>query len=129
VRPGRGRNKSPGLGGSGSSRVNLHTKAIVIDRSLVFLGTPNLDPRSMQINTEMGLWVEDPRLASQVADFIESGFSPQNSWALSLDAGQDIVWTSERGGVKSEYHHDPEAGWLREIAAPLLKHLPVEGEL
>ena len=38
----------------------LHTKAIVVDRDTVFIGSMNLDPRSIELNTEMGMIVTTP---------------------------------------------------------------------
>src|SRR5262249_7626866 len=49
----------------GSSRANLHTKLIVIDRRTLFVGSMNLDPRSAFENTEIGLVIESSVLARQ----------------------------------------------------------------
>ncbi|MEE8287765.1 MAG: phospholipase D family protein, partial [Gammaproteobacteria bacterium] len=38
-------------------RLTLHTKAIIVDREIVFVGSLNVDPRSIDINTEMGLFL------------------------------------------------------------------------
>ncbi len=54
------------LGFLGSSTGRLHAKTAVIDRSLVFIGSMNLDPRSATKNTELGMIVESPELAKEV---------------------------------------------------------------
>ena len=54
------------LGFLGSSTGRLHAKTAVIDRSLVFIGSMNLDPRSATKNTELGMIVESPDLAKEV---------------------------------------------------------------
>ena len=54
------------LGFVGSSTGRLHAKTAVIDRSLVFIGSMNLDPRSATKNTELGMVVESPELAKEV---------------------------------------------------------------
>lgn len=51
----------------------LHTKAIVFDHKDVFIGSLNLDPRSTDINTETGLYVESPELAAQVIAWMDEG--------------------------------------------------------
>ena len=43
--------------------MGLHVKAMVIDRERVFIGSMNLDPRSCDINSEMGVIIESPGLA------------------------------------------------------------------
>ena len=53
------------LGFLGSSRV-VHAKTAVIDRSLVFIGSMNLDSRSATKNTELGMIVDSPELAKEV---------------------------------------------------------------
>ena len=62
---------------STDSKTGLHAKALVFDRESVFIGSYNLDPRSANINTEAGLYVESPELAEQVAAFMEEGGQPE----------------------------------------------------
>jgi putative cardiolipin synthase len=47
----------------GGSDASLHVKTFAIDRSRIFVGSFNFDPRSAGLNTEMGVVVESPRLA------------------------------------------------------------------
>ena len=75
IRPGQSKKKSFRL--SGSSRSSLHCKAFVFDRKDVFIGSLNLDPRSGDINTEAGLYIESPELAAQVISYMDEGVLPQ----------------------------------------------------
>src|SRR4029434_10299223 len=51
---------SPGqFGGSGAS---LHAKLFSVDRSRVFIGSFNFDPRSVELNSEMGVVIDSPAL-------------------------------------------------------------------
>ena len=58
----------------------LHAKSMVIDDELVFIGTFNLDPRSANLNTEVGVLVRNRELARQLTDSIERDIHPTNSW-------------------------------------------------
>jgi putative cardiolipin synthase len=58
----------------------LHAKSMVIDDELVFIGTFNLDPRSANLNTEVGVLVRNRELARQLKDSIELDIDPGNSW-------------------------------------------------
>lgn len=58
----------------------LHAKSMVIDGELLYIGTFNLDPRSANLNTEVGVLVRNPRLAAQVERNIEQDMLPENSW-------------------------------------------------
>ena len=84
----------------------LHAKAAVIDESIVYMGSVNLDPRSDSTNTELGMIAECPELAKQVIDVI--GLSQRASsyrlrfandgmtlqWLTTTDAGE-VVFTQE----------------------------------
>jgi len=50
----------------GASKGRLHAKTAVIDRHLVFIGSMNLDPRSANKNTELGIVIDSPELAKEV---------------------------------------------------------------
>ena len=58
----------------------LHAKSMVIDDRAVYIGTFNLDPRSANLNTEVGILVESEELARQLTDAIERDIRPGNSW-------------------------------------------------
>jgi putative cardiolipin synthase len=58
----------------------LHAKSMVVDDKLVFIGTFNLDPRSANLNTEVGILVENRELARQLTASIERDIEPANSW-------------------------------------------------
>lgn len=51
------------MGSSGSS---LHSKTFSVDRSRVFIGSFNFDPRSARLNTEMDFVIDSPALAQKI---------------------------------------------------------------
>ncbi len=85
----------------------LHTKAFVIDRDTVFVGSLNLDPRAVYINSEMGFVVEDPVLAERMLDWFETLRAPENTWRVFLDDDDDVTWESSAGTV----HRQPAKGF------------------
>ncbi|MCB0219311.1 MAG: phospholipase D family protein [Chrysiogenetes bacterium] len=58
----------------------LHAKTLVIDGEQLFIGTFNLDPRSTNLNTEIGVLIRSKKLARQVETAIERDMLPGNSW-------------------------------------------------
>jgi len=52
--------RSSSLGRFGSSHASLHAKALIIDRSVVLVGSMNMDPRSANLNSEIGLVLRSP---------------------------------------------------------------------
>ena len=67
----------------------LHAKSLVIDGKVLFIGTFNLDPRSANLNTEVGVLAYNERLAHQLAASIEQDIRPENSWRTTLDFNPD----------------------------------------
>ncbi len=69
----------------------IHAKSMVIDDETVFVGTFNLDPRSANLNTEVGVLINSVELARQVTESIENDMLPGNSWPTTLDFNPDFV--------------------------------------
>jgi len=113
------------------SRTSLHAKTVVIDSHKVFIGSPNLDPRSSNLNTEMGLLVNNAELANQVLELFRSNMVKQNSYHLKLvNAGsvkhRRIEWHTEEAGEDVLYLRDPQAGFWRKLSVFIYRLLPVE---
>lgn len=106
----------------GSSGASLHSKAAVMDGQVLFVGSLNLDPRSVRLNSEQGLLVRDPVLAEQLVRLFDTLTSPQDAWAVGCEGGKHLVWRDASGERNSE----PPAGFMRKIVAALSRWLPVE---
>ncbi len=61
----------------------LHAKSLVIDDVITFIGSYNLDPRSENLNTEVGLVIQDKQFAAMVKKSIARDMLPQNSWVIA----------------------------------------------
>ena len=85
-----------------SGFVGLHTKAAVVDRSRVFIGSFNLDPRSRNINTEMGILIDSPELGEELARKMEFLMQPENTWQVQLDDGGNLIWVSYDGALNRQ---------------------------
>ena len=60
---------------------SLHAKTLVVDSRVVFIGTFNLDPRSENLNTEVGVLIHDAATARAVEAAIKLDMSVGNSWS------------------------------------------------
>jgi len=118
---------------AGRSRASLHTKAAVIDRRTVVIGSFNMDPRSWHINTEVVVLVDSPEFAAEGLAYMEAGIRPENSYRLALegdDSGRErLVWITENDGEEVRYYSDPEVGAWRRFTTWLISLLPVEEHL
>ncbi|MCX6955966.1 MAG: phospholipase D-like domain-containing protein, partial [Verrucomicrobia bacterium] len=64
----------------------LHAKSLVVDGRLAFVGSYNLDPRSENLNTEVGLLVEDEAFARELQAQIARDMRAENSWVIARRA-------------------------------------------
>lgn len=117
----------------GSSRASLHAKTYVFDRSSIFIGSMNLDPRSVELNTEIGIYCVSDGLAVQVVDGIGSNLD-RIAWRLDerFDAtGKSrIVWIQTEGnGTVTELDEEPGVSALKRAGIWFLGLLPIESQL
>jgi putative cardiolipin synthase len=103
----------------------LHAKALVIDDDKVFVGSANLDPRSLRINTEMGLLVSSERFNQSLRQALEGDFSSANAWRLELQEDASVHWIADDQRLTSQ----PAASFMQRVEDWFLSHLPIEGEM
>ncbi len=107
---------------TGSSSSSWHAKIILFDRRKFFVGSMNFDPRSLNLNTEMAVVIEN-------RDFVEYSLNeakiqlPEAAYQVVIEDG-DIVW--------KDYYNDetlysePDAGLLLRMGAWIAGILPIE---
>ena len=66
----------------------------MFDRTTVFVGSYNLDPRSVNLNTEIGFLVTNEELAQAVAKSILLDASPGNAWQVRLNSQGQTEWVT-----------------------------------
>ncbi len=108
-----------------SEFLGLHVKAFVVDREIVYVGSHNLDPRSRDINTELGVLVRSPGLARELAALIEQDMRGENSWSVQLDEDGDLVWQSSDARVTRQ----PARNTWQRIMDGFMGILPLEDQL
>ncbi|WP_430390084.1 phospholipase D family protein [Dyella sp. 20L07] len=116
--------------GSSSGSNSLHAKAIVVDDAHAFVGSMNLDPRSIDINTEDGVIVESPALAKALLSIFADAAKPVHSYQVLLDPNGRVYWeTKQADGQVIRYNHAPETSWWRRFKVSLGGLLPIESLL
>jgi putative cardiolipin synthase len=113
----------------GSSRASLHTKAAIVDRKRIFVGSFNLDARSAQLNCEMGAWIASESLARVMLRLFDAATQPENSFAPMLDERGRTRWRESLAGRTILHDSDPGASWARRAITWCLRFLPIESQL
>ena len=80
-------------------------KATVIDGQRCFVGTLNLDPRSIDINTEDVMYIESAGLCGELRDYMKELMTPQSAWQVSLDENDELRWQSWEGTTEQQPAH------------------------
>ncbi|MBA8275085.1 phospholipase D family protein [Escherichia fergusonii] len=110
---------------TGNSGASLHAKTFSIDSKTVFIGSFNFDPRSIQLNTEMGFVIESEALASLIHKrFLQSLHDA--AWQLRLDKWGRINWIEHQQDRDVVLKKEPATTLWKRALVKLARLLPVE---
>ena len=105
---------------------SLHSKVFAIDGKRVFIGSFNFDPRSAQLNTEMGLLIESPTFAQAVTRAVGQVME-RGAYALRLSPEGAMEWvTQDESGVQVVQTTEPNTTWLDRTLVRIIGVMPVE---
>jgi putative cardiolipin synthase len=135
VRPAPGSPQPEHSYGSGASGAPfaLHAKAYVFDRQRVFIGSANLDPRSLELNTEVGIVIDSPDLARQIIARFDEFSASANSYRVirdpSASASAPLRWRTDVDGRTIEWSEEPDTTPWQRLQVDLFSMLPIEDQL
>jgi putative cardiolipin synthase len=109
----------------GRKKLALHAKALIIDDDQVFVGSANLDPRSLRINTEMGLLVTSEAFNRSVRQAVDGDFSAANAWRLELVDDGRVLWISDDRTLDAQ----PATSFMQRIEDWFFSLMPIEERL
>lgn len=110
----------------GLSRSSLHTKLMAIDDKQVFIGSFNFDPRSANLNSEIGVILNSPQLAAEINQTMDANIE-KYAYKLTLNAENKIIWQRQTPtGIKT-YNKEPKMKWWQSIGIKVISWLPIEG--
>lgn len=109
-------------------RSTLHSKTYIVDRREVFIGSFNFDPRSANINTEMGVLINDPELGAGFAQRIDDALHDA-AWQVSTDE-RGLLWSDTTDAVMTQTSRtEPMTNWWQRFMAGLYRLLPIRSQL
>jgi putative cardiolipin synthase len=113
----------------GSSGASLHTKAFVLDGRRGFVGSFNLDPRSADLNTEMGVLFDDPGIAADVRREYLRLAGPALSYRVLLDERDGLRWIDDSATPPRVLVDEPDTDAGERLQARFFQALPIESQL
>ncbi len=115
----------------GSSSSSLHAKSFIIDREHIFVGSLNLDPRSVYENTEIGVLFRSPRYGKEIGESFEREIY-SNAFQLHLvnwNGRERIQWRIIEQGEEKIFNEEPHTGFWQRFGVYLMSALPIESQL
>jgi putative cardiolipin synthase len=106
----------------------LHTKAFIVDREVLFLGSFNFDPRSAYINTELGVIIESAQLAGWAATRIDDKLDA-TAYEVILDEKNRLRWIERGEGGDIVHTKEPETSFWTRAKVNMMRLLPIKGQL
>lgn len=118
------------LGASAPAHASLHAKVYVVDGKELMVGSFNLDPRSVELNTEICLVIHSKELSAQIIKMFNEVTSPAASYRMMIDPESDrLVWIGAERGKPVTLTGEPHAGIWRRLQTELIDLLPIEDAL
>lgn len=114
-----------GLGRFGSSSSSLHAKTFAVDGARVFVGSFNFDPRSAELNTELGFVIESPDMARTIEAAFDSTI-PANSYEVLLSKSGKLYWLEQWEGQPVRHDTEPQTTFWKRASVACISILPIE---
>ena len=65
----------------------------MVDETVSFIGSYNLDPRSEIYNTELGVVIRDKNFSEELRDSIKKDILPKNSYLIAMKKHRPLIST------------------------------------
>lgn len=114
-----------GRGRFGSSASSLHAKTFGVDGRSVFVGSFNLDRRSIDLNTEMGFVIDSPALAQRLGRTLDETI-PGSAYEVRLDSDGKLYWLEHTDGKTVRYDQEPGTTVWKRAGVKVLSVLPID---
>ncbi|WP_227430869.1 phospholipase D family protein [Psychrobacter sp. I-STPA6b] len=107
------------------SSTSLHAKTFAVDSHHVFVGSYNVDPRSANINTELGVIINDDELAAQLHAAVDEHLMTQ-AYKVILGEHGNLQWQTIENGQMVTYTSEPNVDLSDKIWIKVMSWLPID---
>jgi len=122
------------------AKSGLHAKTYVFDRDEVFIGSFNFDPRSANINSEVGIIYQIPEMAQYIAEGVFDNAINEHAYKVELVIENEniegidvptekLFWVETRDGKEIRHETQPETSGWRRFNEQIFSILPIESQL
>lgn len=116
----------------GISETSLHAKTFIVDRNAVFIGSLNLDARSVVQNTEIGVVIDSKEIAEIMSEGLDENFE-RVAFRLGLDVDdsgtEHTTWTGLIDGEQTKLTREPYTGFWKRFGTSFMRLMPIESQI
>jgi len=113
----------------GASRASLHAKFFGFDRRYLFVGSFNLDARSVKLNTELGAYFESIENARRLAEVFDDEVM-LIAYRVQLDDDGHLEWvTLNPNGEEQRVDKEPNTTFWQRFSTRVLSPIVPESQL
>ena len=113
---------------NGLSRSSLHAKFMAFDHSQVFIGSFNLDPRSAYLNTEIGVVLNSPKLATTIHQTMDRDIM-KYAYRVELNDQDQLRWIKLENDQEIILPKEPRIKWWQRLGLKMITWLPIEKQM
>lgn len=110
------------------SLATLHTKAFIVDCERFFIGSFNWDPRSVNINTELGVIIDSKEFTEPSCDRIDTQ-APIKAYEVKLNEKGKVIWVDNSGEEPVILMKEPDTTFWQRRKVGFYKLLPIKSQL
>jgi putative cardiolipin synthase len=110
------------------SKVTLHAKAFVVDRKKVFIGSFNWNQRSINLDTELGVIIHSPKIATELVERVIAAM-PTGSFEVFLNDKNKLRWRGYEDGQEVILTKEPQTGFWHRFNAGFMRMMPIKSQL
>ena len=105
------------------AKVTLHAKVFAVDRERIFIGSFNWNQRSVNLDTELGVIIHSPEIATEFVELVIAGL-PEQSYEVFLNEKNKVRWKGIDDGQEVILTKEPQSGFGRRFNAGFLRIVP-----
>lgn len=112
----------------GASGASLHAKFFGFDRQYLFIGSFNLDPRSIALNTELGAYYESPAEAAALSAQFDTRII-EVAYRVELTEQGKLEWVTLEDGKELRQDKEPDTTLWKRWSTRFLSIVVPESQL
>jgi len=110
------------------AKSTLHAKVFAVDREKIFIGSFNWNQRSLNVDTELGVIIHSPKIATELVERVTAGI-PTAGFEVFLNEKNKLRWRGYEDGREVILTKEPQTGFWHRFNAGFMRMMPIKSQL